>query len=96
MKNNLPQNERNSQLRTKYLQGMQEKYQYAYEYSETIAVVRKLPWREFPGFRYLILSAKNLLWLIPSLPSLSAKFIRYLLGGSLQNYRDFVFYPLSP
>lgn len=99
MINKLPQKEQNSRMsekRLNHLRRMQEKYQYSYEYADTIAVVRKLTWREIPTFTYLYRSVKNLLLLIPSLPSLSITFIRYLLGKSLDSYRDYIFYPLSP
>ena len=99
MINRLPQKEQNtsmSEKRMHHLRRMQEKYQYSYEYADIIAVVRKLPWRELPTLRYLYRSGINLLLLIPSLPSLSVTFIRYLLGKSLDSYRDYIFYPLSP
>lgn len=97
--NKLPQHEDNARRREKrrtYLQRMQAAYEYIYEYADTIAIVRKLPWREIPGLGYWIRGGLNLLLLVPSLPGLLLKYIRYLLGKPLNNYRDFVFYPLSP
>ena len=99
MRNKLPQKEQNTRMsekRKNRLRRMQAKYQYSYEYADTIAVVRKLPWREFPGLRYLYRSGMNLLLLIPSLPSLSVTLIRYLLGRPLKSYREYLFYPASP
>ncbi len=95
----LPQNEvsaRNTENRKKYLQRMQAEYEYIYEYADTIAIARKLPWREFPGLGYWIRGGLNLLLLIPSLPNLLTTFFRYLFGKPLANYREYVFYPLSP
>ncbi|SEM72105.1 lipoxygenase family protein [Nitrosomonas marina] len=97
--NRLPQHEDNArrvEKRRAYLQRMQAAYEYIYEYAETIAIVRKLPWREIPGLGYWIRGGLNLLLLVPSLPGLFLKYIRYLLGKPLNSYRDFVFYPLSP
>ena len=99
MTNKLPQNENSgieSKKRVRYLQHMQKKYQYTYEFAETIAVVRKLPWCELPGPGYLIRAGMNLLLLVPSLPSLMLAFLRYLFGRPLKNYRDYIFYPFSP
>ena len=99
MTNKLPQNEDKtgkSEKRKHYLRRMQGIYQYTYEYADSIAVVRKLPWRELPGPGYLFRSAMNLLLLLPSLPSLLLTFLRYLSGRPLESYRDYVFYPLSP
>lgn len=97
--NKLPQHEENTSKigkRKKYLLHRQAQYQYAYEYANTIAVVRKLPCREVPGIGYWLRGGKNLLQLIPSLPSLLLTFLRYLLGRPLKNYRDYVFYPSNP
>lgn len=99
MVNTLPQKENNitqSRKRIRYLQRMQSKYEYAYEFSETIAVVRKLPWRELPGLYYLIRAAMNLFLLVPSMPSLIRTVLRYILGRPLENYQDYIFYPRSP
>jgi arachidonate 15-lipoxygenase len=99
MLNKLPQHEtdaRLSQQRRAHLQCMQAKYEYAYDYANTIAIVRKLPWREIPGIRYWFLAALNLAQLIPSLPSLLLTFLRYWRGKPLAGYRDYVFFPLSP
>lgn len=99
MINKLPQDEtdgRRLQARHAHLQRMQGLYQYTYEYAQTIAIARKLPWREFPGLRYWLLGGLNLALLIPSLPGLLVKFLRYLLGKPLASYRDYVFYPRSP
>ncbi|SDY02899.1 lipoxygenase family protein [Nitrosomonas sp. Nm58] len=97
--NKLPQNEENIRKienRKNYLLDMQAKYQYAYEYANTIAVVRKLPCREIPGIGYWLRGGLNLLQLIPSLPSLLATYLRYLLGKPMESYQDYVFYPFSP
>jgi arachidonate 15-lipoxygenase len=96
--NKLPQNEENTgkEDRKNYLLQRQAEYQYAYEYANTIAVVRKLPWREIPGIGYWLRGGMNLLRLIPSLPSLSITFLRYLLGKPMESYRDYVFFPASP
>lgn len=99
MSNKLPQNEENIRRvedRKNYLLQRQAQYQYAYEYANTIAVVRKLPWREIPGIGYWLRGGVNLLQLIPSLPSLLVTFLRYLLGKPMESYRDYVFYPSSP
>ncbi|HKX52829.1 MAG TPA: lipoxygenase, partial [Nitrosospira sp.] len=98
MSNKLPQNEENAgkEDRKNYLLQRQAEYQYAYEYVNTIAVVRKLPWREIPGIGYWLRGGMNLLRLIPSLPSLSVTFLRYLLGKPMESYRDYVFFPASP
>ena len=98
MSNKLPQNEENTgeEDRKNYLLRRQVEYQYAYEYANTIAVVRKLPWREIPGIGYWLRGGINLLRLIPSLPSLSVTFLRYLLGKPMESYRDYVFFPASP
>lgn len=99
MVNTLPQNVSStpqSKKRARYLLHMQKKYQYVYEFSETIAVVRKLPWCEFPGFGYLFRAGMNLILLVPSLPSLTLAFLGYLFGRPLKNYRDYIFYPYSP
>ena len=99
MNNKLPQKEQNTRMsekRKSYLQCMQEKYQYAYEYADSIAVVCKVPWCEIPGLRYVYRLGMNLLLLIPSLPRLSVTLIRYLLGRPLASYRDYIFYPDSP
>lgn len=97
--NKLPQKEENtrkSENRKKYLQRMQAEYEYMYEYANTIAIARKLPWREIPGLGYWIRGGMNLLLLIPSLPNLLMTFLRYLFGRPLTSYRDYVFFPLSP
>ena len=97
--NKLPQHEENIskvEKRKNYLLKRQSQYQYAYEYANTIAVVRKLPCREVPGIGYWLRGGINLLQLIPSLPSLLVTFLRYLLGRPLESYRDYVFYPSSP
>ena len=98
MSNKLPQNEENTgkEDRKNYLLRRQAEYQYAYEYANTIAVARKLPWREIPGIGYWLRGGINLLRLIPSLPSLSVTFLRYLLGKPMESYRDYVFFPASP
>ncbi|SOD40737.1 lipoxygenase family protein [Nitrosovibrio sp. Nv4] len=99
MSNKLPQNEENirkAEDRKNYLLQRQAQYQYAYEYASTIAVVRKLPREERPGLGYWLRGGMNLLQLIPSLPSLSVTFLRYLLGKPMESYRDYVFYPSSP
>lgn len=99
MMNKLPQNEENKRTienRKKYLRDMQSEYEYIYEYAHTIAIARKLPWREFPGLGYWIRGGMNLLQLIPSLPSLLITFGRYLIGRPLASYRDYVFFPFSP
>jgi arachidonate 15-lipoxygenase len=99
MINTLPQHEtdeRRLQRRRAHLHIMQAKYEYAYEYADTIAVVRKLPFREIPGLRYWLLAGLNLAQLLPSVPSLLMTFVRYLLGRPLARYRDYVFYPFSP
>lgn len=99
MMNKLPQyedNKRKAENRKNYLLQKQAQYQYAYEYANTIAVVRKLPCREIPGFGYWLRGGLNLLRLIPSLPSLAVTYLRYLLGRPLENYRDYIFYPFSP
>lgn len=99
MANTLPHKDKNtkqSEKRIRYLQRMQSKYEYTYEFSETIAVVRKLPWRELPGLCYLFRAGMNLLLLVPSLPSLIVTVLRYLFGKPLENYRDYIFYPRSP
>ncbi|MDN5881576.1 MAG: lipoxygenase [Nitrosospira sp.] len=99
MSNKLPQNEENIRAvedRRNYLLQRQAQYQYAYEYANTIAVARKLPWREIPGIGYWLRGGMNLLQLIPSLPSLSVTFLRYLLGKPMASYRDYVFFPSSP
>ncbi len=75
---------------------MQAKYEYMFEYANTIAIVRKLPWCEIPGLGYWIQGGKNLLLLIPSLPSLLVTFLRYLFDKPLASYRDYIFFPLSP
>ena len=92
--NKLPQHEENIskvEKRKNYLLKRQSQYQYAYEYANTIAVVRKLPCREVPGIGYWLRGGINLLQLIPSLPSLLVTFLRYLLGRPLESYRDYVF-----
>lgn len=97
--NKLPQNEENKSTienRKKYLRDMQSEYEYMYEYVHTIAIARKLPWREFPGLGYWIRGGMNLLQLIPSVPSLLVTFWRYLIGRPLASYRDYVFFPFSP
>ncbi len=97
--NKLPQKEENtrkSENRKKYLQRMQAEYEYMYEYANTIAIAKKLPWREIPGLGYWIRGGMNLLLLIPSLPSLLMTFLRHLFGRPLTSYRDYVFFPLSP
>lgn len=99
MMNKLPQyedNKRKAENRKNYLLQKQAQYQYAYEYANTIAVVRKLPCREIPGLGYWLRGGLNLLRLIPSLPSLAVTYSRYLLGRPLENYRDYIFYPFSP
>ncbi|MCO6427802.1 lipoxygenase family protein [Nitrosomonas communis] len=99
MMNKLPQyedNKRKAENRKNYLLQKQAQYQYAYEYANTIAVVRKLPCREIPGLGYWLRGGLNLLRLIPSLPSLAVTYLRYLLGRPLENYRDYIFYPFSP
>lgn len=99
MSNKLPQDEENirkRENRKNYLLRMQAQYQYAYEYANTIAIVRKLPCREIPGIGYWLRGGINLLQLIPSLPSLLVTFLRYLLGRPLESYQDYVFYPFSP
>lgn len=97
--NKLPQHEENTRKtenRKKYLRRMQAEYEYMYEYANTIAIARKLPWREIPGLGYWIRGGMNLLLLIPSLPSLLMTFLRHLFGRPLTSYRDYVFFPLSP
>ncbi|MGY6277812.1 lipoxygenase family protein [Methylomonas sp. MgM2] len=99
MKNKLPHQEENIANREKrrvYLERMQAIYEYTYEYADTIAVLRKLSWREIPGFWYLYRLVANLAQLIPSLPSLAYQFLRHLFGLPLRNYRDYIFYPFSP
>lgn len=99
MTNKLPQNEENQQAldkRKNDLRKMQSKYEYAYEYANTIAVVRKLPCRELPGLYYFFRGGMHLLLLIPSLPSLIVTYLRYLLGKPLKRYQDYIFYPFSP
>lgn len=98
MLNKLPQNEEKTgelEKRKKHLRRMQARYQYTYEFVDTIAVVRKLPWREIPGPGYWLRGGMNLLLLIPSLPRLTGTFFRYLRGRPLESYRDYVFYPFS-
>ena len=85
MINKLPQHEtagRASQRRRAHLHQMQARYEYAYEYARTIAVVRKLPWREIPGLRYWLLGGLHLAQLIPSLPSLLMTVLRHMLGAA--------------
>lgn len=97
--NKLPQHEENRRTienRKRYLLRMQTQYEYAYEYANTIAVVRKLPCREIPGLGYWLRGGVNLLRLIPSLPNLVVTYLRYLFGRPLESYRDYVFYPFSP
>lgn len=97
--NKLPQHEENRRTiknRKNYLLRMQAQYEYAYEYANTIAVVRKLPWREIPGLGYWLRGGINLLQLIPSLPNLMVTLLRYLFGKPLESYRDYAFYPFSP
>ncbi len=99
MNSKLPQKEENiqkSKNRKDDLRHMQSKYEYAYEYANTIAVVRKLPCREFPGLNYFFRGGMNILKLTPSIPSLLVTIFRYLLGKPLKNYRDYIFYPNSP
>lgn len=99
MMNKLPQQEENRRTvenRKNYLLRRQAQYQYAYEYANTIAVVRKLPCREIPGPGYWLRGGINLLQLIPSLPSLLVTYMRYLLGKPMESYRDYIFYPFSP
>jgi arachidonate 15-lipoxygenase len=99
MINKLPQHEHDThklQQRKAYLRSMQAKYEYAYDYANTIAIVRKLPWREIPGLRYWLLGGLHLARLIPSLPNMLLTFVRYWRGKPLAHYRDFVFYPMSP
>ena len=81
--NKLPQHEDNRRKvenRKNYLLERQAQYQYAYEYANTIAVVRKLPYREIPGVGYWLRGGLNLLRLIPSLPSLAVTYLRHLFG----------------
>lgn len=99
MINKLPQNEEDAQAsknRKDDLTHMQSLYDYAYDYAETIAVVRKLPKREFPGLYYFVRGGMNLMLLLPSLPSLAITYLRYLIGKPMDSYRDYVFYPYSP
>ena len=98
MINKLPQHEvdpRKVQLRKACLERLQGKYEYTYAYADTIAIVRKLPWREIPGLRYWLLGGLHLAQLIPSLPSLLVTFLNYLRGKPLRSYRDYVFFPHS-
>ncbi|MES2625373.1 MAG: lipoxygenase family protein [Pseudomonadota bacterium] len=98
MINKLPQHEAASKAeqRKADLHRLQARYEYTYEYANTIAIVRKVPWREFPGLRYWFTAALNLAHLIPSLPSLLRTVLHYLSGNPIKNYRDYVFYPRSP
>lgn len=95
----LPQKETvsaKSEKRRSELRRMQAKYQYAYEYANTIATVKTLPWRERPGPLYWLRLSMNLLWLVPNLPNITVTVLRYLVGRGLERYRDYVFYPLAP
>ncbi|SDW12399.1 lipoxygenase family protein [Nitrosomonas communis] len=97
--NKLPQHEDNRRKvenRKNYLLERQAQYQYAYEYANTIAVVRKLPYREIPGLGYWLRGGLNLLRLIPSLPSLAVTYLRHLFGKPMESYQNYVFYPFSP
>jgi len=78
----LPQKETvaaKSEKRRSELRRMQAKYQYAYEYANTIATVKTLPCRERPGPFYWFRLSMNLLWLLPNLPNITVTVLRYLV-----------------
>ena len=79
------------------LQKMQKLYAFSLTYNGNIATIDRLPRRERPGLYYYLQSVKRMLPLIPSLPGLFLKFIKFgFLGRPFEKSEDYFFFDRTP
>lgn len=87
----------NNQQRQDELADMRKLYAFSMTYDGYIATINKLPAREKAGFYYQSHAACNLLGLIPSVPSIIAKWVKHkVLKKPFTQYEDYLFYKNSP
>lgn len=93
----LPQYDSQKALRRDHLQRMRQEYAYSLTYNGNIATIDNLPACEKAGAYYRLKMLANVSALIPSLPVVLYKFIRFgLLRKPFTQFRDYNFFPLSP